>query len=768
VLHGWRLVACVEVCVLGARVAVLRAAGAAARWRPTVRGGRSAAAAPRAPRYGRYGLLRHMHSAAAAVPAGSTGTQASSANNGAMFVRTLLLLLSAAAGAAAAAAAASTGGEGAQQALWDVAISRRPYIGEAEGNLLLRTDPSLAAERLSVAALLPCAGGRSWNWTLTPGSATEHILPLGSLDALPPRLNNDMLITFSVNGGGAGTSVRRRFQRAYRASFERTAQIDHSVAGIRVDGNLWAGFGWYVYPWSSFDGPFAGRSNGQRRANVCSDKEALTKNKALHADCVRWGVQNETAAMAAMAERGVTMIMPYALNVYEHDGLPLPVDEGNALILHYLDVAAYHGLKILFPIATIGLDRGHYTNHTLAYVRQTVALVKDHSALLAYYICDDCEPHPDMSVAYNEIFRLDPFHVTVGAAFGGNKIQYLDTAQNPSSGEYSGTAAHDEATILPGINCTTGPQAQCDKNVCPSCVEACTGHSCGTSTHDQPIPKTALSLDVVMIENYSPSADTHAAHDHDTLRKGVEWTPMVNCPGSYTLEESISPHKPPKLLQTIMWMSTIAAGTVNQLIFAGARPTPMINASIGKVGSHPEASAWGTKGSFMLYDQLNLYAAQATVIMQSLYSPFGLPQPRVNVTIIALAIPEPPNRGWPHGHHIVARAWRQEPQNTSWGWCGHLVVASGVEQSGATFTLALGGSFPVNSTWWWSRRAVRLFAADYEVPITADGTMTDIIDAGGHNIYQLVRRPLPHSYTTSVAPCRGRTAGTQNPSAEGF
>ena len=54
------------------------------------------------------------------------------------------------------------------------------------------------------------------------------------------------------------------------------------------------------------------------------------------------------------------------------------------------------------------------------------------------------------------------------------------------------------------------------------------------------------------------------------------------------------------------------------------------------------------------------------------------------------------------GRTVVARAWRQAAAT---GYCGHLVVASALEQSPAVFTLQLGGSFPTNTSWD-SKRAV--------------------------------------------------------------
>ena len=52
---------------------------------------------------------------------------------------------------------------------------------------------------------------------------------------------------------------------------------------------------------------------------------------------------------------------------------------------------------------------------TLSAIERNVALLKDHPALLGYYICDDCGPGVKMAPGYNTIRQLDPFHLTVGA-----------------------------------------------------------------------------------------------------------------------------------------------------------------------------------------------------------------------------------------------------------------------------------------------------------------------------------------------------------------
>ena len=134
-----------------------------------------------------------------------------------------------------------------------------------------------------------------------------------------------------------------------------------------------------------------------------------------------------------------------------------------------------------------------------------------------------------------------------------------------------------------------------------------------------------------------------------------------------------------------------------------------------------------------LYAAMEMYSAQARVILPSLYAPFGLAQPNVTVVSKEILIPPQGVRGWPAGESVVARAWRQAAPS---GYCGHVIVASGAMQSPQKFTLRLGGSFPANQSWS-SMRAVRLFAADYAVPVSANGTFSDYIDAVNHNVYQI-------------------------------
>jgi|EP01043_Picozoa_sp_COSAG02_P005760 hypothetical protein len=257
---------------------------------------------------------------------------------------------------------------------WDIAISRRPYITETTGELLVQLDPALSdGKPLQITADLPCAGA-SWNWTLIakPGQE-QYILPF-SLSPLPKLLNNDMNITVA---GAASGNIRRRFQRAWKSNSTNTAQVDHTTRGLRVDGEPWALMGWYIYNAKDWEGPRGGPCDANS-PNFPKKGDPGYANRT--AECIRWGVGNMTAGVAAMGDRGITAVMPYNLDPYEHDGIGgLPVEELELLILNYFDVAHAHGVKILHHMAGQGLDRNGYTSElhsvehlTLCWVRKTL------------------------------------------------------------------------------------------------------------------------------------------------------------------------------------------------------------------------------------------------------------------------------------------------------------------------------------------------------------------------------------------------------------
>ena len=48
--------------------------------------------------------------------------------------------------------------------LASIAIGRRPYITESSGQLVFRTDTSLAGSHVAVSASLPSVPGKTWHW----------------------------------------------------------------------------------------------------------------------------------------------------------------------------------------------------------------------------------------------------------------------------------------------------------------------------------------------------------------------------------------------------------------------------------------------------------------------------------------------------------------------------------------------------------------------------------------------------------------------------
>ena len=97
--------------------------------------------------------------------------------------------------------------------LVEIAVGRRPYVTEAAGSLLLRTDASaMAGASLSVTAVLPAGGpGAKWEWHGVVGG-TEVVLPM-AFDGgrLPPNtrpIHNDLIVTVSVIKAAAAAAAQ--------------------------------------------------------------------------------------------------------------------------------------------------------------------------------------------------------------------------------------------------------------------------------------------------------------------------------------------------------------------------------------------------------------------------------------------------------------------------------------------------------------------------------------------------------------------------------
>eukprot|EP01051_Picozoa_sp_SAG22_P001149 SAG22_NODE_43_length_25304_cov_5.394644_1_plen_966_part_00 len=243
----------------------------------------------------------------------------------------------------------------------DVALDRRPYFSERSGNLLLAVDPTVvtAKKKLRVKAALPCAGPAAvWSWPeLALSTTTEIVLPLPFdvlLAAAPAMLHNDLVVTITI-GGTRTVSKLVRFMRVPpppNGSTVEPVQVDHQARSLRVAGKLFNPVGWYV----ESDIPL----DDLRRIIV-----------------------------AEFAPRGVNAAMIYGLNS--------PTKHTVEQLFEFLDACHAAGFKIWWPledgIGPVSLQRGGpFSDETrLVELKRQVNLVKDHPALLGWYICDGAD-----------------------------------------------------------------------------------------------------------------------------------------------------------------------------------------------------------------------------------------------------------------------------------------------------------------------------------------------------------------------------------------
>ena len=200
-----------------------------------------------------------------------------------------------------------------------------------------------------------------------------------------------------------------------------------------------------------------------------------------------------------------------------------------------------------------------------------------------------------------------------------------------------------------------------------------------------------------MQENYGSSLAAHVGADVP-LRTGAPFQVVWNCPsGDWTHWET------PRFKLTDMWLSTIQGDITGQLVFAR-------NAGGGDVDT-----------------ELGYFAQQTKALWPALAAPFGSnPPPAIKVLSPTWAA---------NASGIRARAWAAPlfwPLQTA---CTIVAVANANTRQHAEFTLLLQPA-PVVSPDRQDTNATRIFDAIYNVTISAEGKMSDWIQAGGVNLYR--------------------------------
>ena len=139
----------------------------------------------------------------------------------------------------------------------EFAVSKRPYIYETSGELLLSLDSNYFAdnETFSIVASLPAAGKKAiWKWNQisfdTTTSSNEIILPL-SFDVLPSNtkaIHNDLSLVVTRNQDNTVYVMHRRFHRVPKPidTKVQVVQVDHTTKGLIINGTVWSGQGWYM------------------------------------------------------------------------------------------------------------------------------------------------------------------------------------------------------------------------------------------------------------------------------------------------------------------------------------------------------------------------------------------------------------------------------------------------------------------------------------------------------------------------------------------
>jgi hypothetical protein len=406
-------------------------------------------------------------------------------------------------------------------------VGRRPYTFEATGKLIVGLAPELLLAAVH-GAIVPttsvycnATGGAAISLGLSSRSlATADNVLSFSLAKLPPTM--DCVATLSVtakysSASGTGgvpvsgkgmltthTIVVRKTRRLVRVPLppgQEAVVVDHHTRGLSVikpsrgttgGGRVakpWLGTGWFVYSGFNCKGqsqaPSMDWSNGDNPGNF-------------------------TDVVNDLARRGFTQLMIYDLETIVCGGDPATT------LLPVLDLVADVGMRVLVTVkdrlaATVATPSSESFSTLAAIVR----LVRNHRALLGYYICDDCCPGGDaggdeymrnFTKGYANLKKLDPYHPAFGALECPRSWEFLD-----------GPGGRDGR-----------PQ----------------GSGYGTA-HEHPWieadPNPTLRLDVVMHENYDVNFAGHAGKgprapieapegDAPLRRYPTEYEPLINCP----------------------------------------------------------------------------------------------------------------------------------------------------------------------------------------------------------------------------------------------
>ena len=131
--------------------------------------------------------------------------------------------------------------------LVSLAVGRRPYTTETEGNLLVALAPELLgpASRVTASATLLKTNPLVKLITSARLYSRDNVLPFAFPDQ--SAIDTDVVLSVSIASGFEITKTRRLVRRVPNPGQRHIVTVDHHTRSLRVDGVAWQGTGWYIF-----------------------------------------------------------------------------------------------------------------------------------------------------------------------------------------------------------------------------------------------------------------------------------------------------------------------------------------------------------------------------------------------------------------------------------------------------------------------------------------------------------------------------------------
>ena len=290
-------------------------------------------------------------------------------------------------------------------ALFAPAFSRRPYVGEDTGAIVVETDYSLAGMLLHLSATV---GGVAVRGSIEGGRRSRLEFSLASL---PAWVNEMVSITVTLPDGTNITKTRK-FLRAPPPSANATTtvvQSDGESPGLLFDGQRQLANGWFGSWNISSQGP--GGISFISKGGIRPDKSFLLPGQEANYS-KQWAEIH--SYLDAAADAGVHVMSWIGIDTWAicrtgfpatgegvHAGCQKTWPNGSTICVNSSDSnpdRCTGGHHIFDPVAAQQLE---------AFVLDNVRQLRNHSANAGFYGCDDC------------------CHTSKGFALGGAEVKQL-------------------------------------------------------------------------------------------------------------------------------------------------------------------------------------------------------------------------------------------------------------------------------------------------------------------------------------------------------